>query len=175
MISRPLFALIVAFFLILHVPVASAMGNPSQKAEILFKAMGYVRGLDIESAGQLAIIYDSTSGPSKQEAQAIKTSMERSKTTLTIHLVPVQSLANAQEFTVFFIGSGLTEYFDTIKTISQKNSIFTISEDSECARSDCCALAVSFEPSVKIYLNESVLEQTGFDVDSTFRYLAIRI
>ena len=168
---------ILILLIVCYLPfTVMAKEGADEKALILVKILGYVRGIDTKSKTlRLGVVYNPSNLKSVQDSKAMRQSLEQTETFLSVDLVSILSLSDNADHSIFLIGQDLSEHFDSIRDIAQKNRIFTISTDPACAKKKSCVLSVDFKSSFKVYFSQEALESTGYDVDSTFRYLAIRV
>ena len=168
-------------FLLWLTPTIPSYAGNDDRAGLFVKTLGYVRGLETGRDGnlQIGIVYDAGNSASMAEAQSIKNellSLKKAKQgPLAVDLIAAPSLGDQSEYQAFIITKDMSNYFDRIKKTVAQNTIFSMSSDPDCARQDCCIVAIEQNATTKIYLNESTMEDIGFDIDTTFRYLAIRL
>jgi len=162
-------------------PVAPQADASEQQINTLLRTLKYVRGIDSNKNGvvDITILYNPDITASLNEAKATKDYISKNnildgaKTKVT--MLSGADLSSGASSDVFLVTQQMKGYYSSIREGAKKNKILTLSDDLDCAKNDCCAIAVDFSSGVKILLNQSVLDTAGFDVDSNFRYLAQRI
>ena len=148
--------------------------------EATIKTLNYVRTINSSSTGDflnVAVAFEPGNWKTIEEADLIVNTLNKigkiKKKKLNLVKVPVNSVSPSVD--VLFVTTGLNKSYEHIKKFSILNHILNISMDPSCTKNNVCVIAVDAQSSpVKIYLNEKAMEEAGFDVDSTFRYLAIR-
>ncbi len=162
----------VMMFFAFFTSQAYAEKNFIDAVPVAIKALEYVRSLDRGNDFNIGIVYNSSDIVASKNAKMLQDTL---KNDIKSFLVPVNTLEKNAQFNVYFVVGDLETNYPDIKRISEKNHILSLGFDAACARAEACAICVEFESGVKIYLNEDALEEMGHDIDSTFRYLAIRL
>lgn len=177
-----IFGVIVCAVFIVTGSASSHAEAPVSKtdASVIVKSLDYVRGLRPDNGTlNVGIVYDPGNGASQQEAQVVydllKSMPQLEAGRLSPSLVSIHALGQHKSSQILYIARGLNDYYARIRDFSHTNHVFNISLDRGCADTGCCAVAVQTGSKVKIFLNVEAMENSGFDVDATFRYMAVRV
>lgn len=165
---------------LLCAPVSHSVAQENV-ANLMLRALGFVRGLSVNAQGDIpiAIVYNPANASSAQEARDIKERLSQNRKTrkgmLRGELLPVSAIQQDNKARAFVLTSNMREHYASVKKAALSRRAFVISADPECARQNYCVVSIDQSAGTKIYLNESVLDEIGLDIDTTFRYLAIRL
>lgn len=148
------------------------------ETQTILKVIGFIRGLKFDDlALNVGIIYDPESSTSRNIASIVSKEISENPNIRKGKIIPTLTSINAplDIMQVYIIAPGTERGYNIIRKIAQSRKSVTIGMGSECARENVCALAVEKTQSIKIYLNESIFDQTTYDLDSTLRYLAVKL
>lgn len=144
-------------------------------------SLKYVRGLSDGNKLSIAVLYNSGSNASQTEAKQVVRAIKNMHTvprigTVAPVLISINNINQAADFDVLYLVRGLSDYYDKIGRFSRKHNIFSISLEESCARNGSCAVSIKLgRGAVEIFLNETAMRSTGYEVDAAFRYMARRV
>ncbi|WP_417451001.1 hypothetical protein [Kordiimonas sp.] len=114
-----------------------------------------------------AIIYDASNAASKADAEGLAAiiggGMKAGKVTLVGKLVDVNDMAAMKGSAIAFVAEGTAAHHSAIAAAVSGAGILTASTDLSCVRSAQCALGVSTDPKVEIFVNKSAASAAGVE------------
>lgn len=173
--------LLVLLSVLLSAPLTLHARPGGEEILAMTRTLNYVRALDSNNNHEIDVfvLYNPADANGLVEARFVQDKLSQGSALkagkINAQVLSAADISKGGDADVYFITMGMDGYYDDIRKAAREKRIFTLSNDLDCAEKDCCALALVYEGSVQIYLNESVLNETGFDVESNFRYLAKRI
>lgn len=123
----------------------------------------------------VAVIYDGSSKPSTDDAQAIQgwlnSGVSSTKASLEPNLVDARQLGASPPFQVALLAAGTVNQYGRIYEWAERNHAVLISADPECAYDSKCTISVSSSPRVEVVLNRHVAETCGVEFTEAFRMM----
>lgn len=170
----------LALFVTFLIPGQAHADSLKNEIPAMVKALNYVRALNShdDASIDVSVLYNPAEPNALRDAKEISVALEKQNLKagkIKARIVPITDIESAGAADVFFITHNLDASYSKIKRVAVDQHIFTISNDTNCIKSECCILILEYKRAVQVYLNESVLSDIGFDLDATFKYLAKRV
>lgn len=123
----------------------------------------------------LAVIFDSRSKDSQEDARNIMTWLsagaDGAKTSLLPVMVDVHHLDEVQGAQVGFVASATESGYAAILEFARRNGVVTISSELSCVRAGICTVGVASGPRVEVIVNRHVSEISGVKFTEAFRMM----
>ena len=155
--------------------LAETLVSP-QEVQVLVNSLKYVIGLPSSNEPlRIMALYNPAKSESKAEAETFVKQLATSKIAKGRHLTAmIGTLKDAESTKVplLFVPKGFSAHYAEISKIAETNHLFPLTTDKECVVAKACILSFSVGESIEIFLSESALKTSGFDVDAAFRFMA---
>ncbi len=173
------FLLLLITFLGAPVPVRANTPSLTMEVQTAIKIIGFIQGVKASSNNEIniKIVFDPESVDSKLSATKIQEIINSAPSIRKKRIISNLSSINTplEPSQIYIIAPNTSRGYNVIKKHSLQNKSVAISIGSDCARRNICGLAVEKKQAIKIYLNESIFDLSAYDLDSTLRYLAVKL
>ncbi|MCK5793025.1 MAG: hypothetical protein KAH34_19370 [Ketobacter sp.] len=172
-------ALLVCLIAFAYASAVQAHSSNATKA--LVQSLGFVRGLGAEShpSVDIVLLSDPQGELSMKEAQDIEHYLHDHGQDKWAHLkLQRQRVTNLDAITrakIIIVTRGLDPHHKAIADKARQLGALVMSTDVNCIAAGDCVLGADEANGVTIYLNETALRESGFDVDAAFRFMVIKL
>ena len=166
------------FVFFLSFGVIQAVAGDHQGAQVFLNTIKYIHGFQGNGSLGVGAVYDPGNAASKKEAENFYNDIKKGKAgsyKLKPRMITINDLKNAKNITFLYVPNGMRVHHKSLRKIVQKKRLFAISSNISCVRDELCVLAMKQGSGVDIYLNEAVLRDLGFRLDSVFKFMVKRI
>lgn len=152
--------------MLVAIPAAVSAAPTKKDVLVASRALNFIQS---KPSGTVvaAIVFDSSNAASKADADAlvgiIGDKLKSGKVTMTAKLVDVASLGDMSGATIAFVAEGTGDHHAAISAAAAGSGVLVASTDLACVNAGQCALGVSTQPKVEIFVNKSAASAAGVD------------